>query len=158
MNLKIENKNNIRQISVRKKTASRICAVQVLYELSFSLKNIKSVIGSFFENYLGNILIEMNIKKIDEDLFNIIVNGVNNNIPKIDKIIINNLSENWSIDRLSKTELSVFRLAIFELLFYKNFTKKTIINEYISIFEAFGGNANFANGILENIFLNETCI
>ena len=158
MNLKIENKNNIRQSSVRKKTASRICAVQVLYESSFSLKNIKSVINSFFENYLGNILIEMNIKKIDEDLFNIIVNGVNNNIPKIDKIIINNLSENWSIDRLSKTELSVFRLAIFELLFHKNFTKKTIINEYISIFEAFGGNANFANGILENIFQNETCI
>ena len=158
MNLKIENKNNIRQSSVRKKTASRICAVQVLYELSFPLKNIKSVINSFFENYLGNILIEMNIKKIDEDLFNIIVNGVNNNISKIDKIIINNLSESWSIDRLSKTELSVFRLAIFELLFYKNFTKKTIINEYISIFEAFGGNANFANGILENIFQNETCI
>ena len=158
MNLKIENKNNIRQSSVRKKTASRICAVQVLYESSFSLKNIKIVINSFFENYLGNILIEMNIKKIDEDLFNIIVNGVNNNISKIDKIIINNLSENWSIDRLSKTELSVFRLAVFELLFYKNFTKKTIINEYISIFEAFGGNANFANGILENIFQNETCI
>ena len=158
MNLKIENKNNIRQSSVRKKTASRICAVQVLYESSFSLKNIKSVINSFFENYLGNILIEMNIKKIDEGLFNIIVNGVNNNISTIDKIIINNLSENWSIDRLSKTELSVFRLAIFELLFHKNFTKKTIINEYISIFEAFGGNANFANGILENIFLNETCI
>ena len=156
MNLKIENKNNIRQSSVRKKTASRICAVQVLYESSFSLKNIKSVINSFFENYLGNILSEMNIKKIDEDLFNIIVNGVNNNISKIDKIIINNLSENWSIDRLSKTELSVFRLAIFELLFYKNFTKKTIINEYISIFEAFGGNPNFANGILENIFQNKT--
>ena len=156
MNLKIENKNNIRQSSVRKKTASRICAVQVLYESSFSLKNIKSVINSFFENYLGNILIEMNIKKIDEDFFNTIVDGVNNNILKIDKIIMENLSEQWSIDRLSKTEISVFRLAVFELLFYKNFTKKTIINEYISIFEAFGGNPNFANGILENIFQNET--
>ena len=158
MNLKIENKNNIRQSSVRKKTASRICAVQVLYESSFSLKNIKSVINSFFENYLGNILIEMNIKKIDEDFFNTIVDGVNNNILKIDKIIMENLSEQWSIDRLSKTEISVFRLAVFELIFHKNFTKKTIINEYISIFEAFGGNPNFANGILENIFQNETCI
>ena len=156
MNLTIANKNNIRQSSVRKKTASRICAVQVLYESSFSLKNIKSIINSFFENYLGNILIEMNIKKIDEDLFNTIVDGVNNNVLKIDKIIIENLSDNWSIDRLSKTEISVFRLAVFELLFHKNFTKKTIMNEYISIFETFGGNAKFANGILENIFQNET--
>ena len=27
----------------------------------------------------------------------------------------------------------------------------TIINEYISIIESFGGNPNFANGILEKI-------
>ena len=29
--------------------------------------------------------------------------------------------------------------------------KITLINEYISIIEVFGGNPDFANGILENI-------
>ena len=155
MKLKIENKDNIRQKSVRKKTASRICAVQVLYQSSFSLKNSDYIIKSFIENYLDNILVDMNIENIDEVLFNRIIQGV---ILKIDKIIANNLSEKWSIDRLSKTEISVFRLAVFELVFQKQFTKNTIINEYISIFESFGGNINFANGILEIIYNNETKI
>ena len=145
------NKENIRQLSVRKKTASRISAVQVLYEASFSLNNIDIIIKSYFENYLNPILIKLNIKNIDEDLFYSIIQGVNKNILKIDQIITLKLSKKWSLERLSKTELSVFRLAVYELCYGRTYSKKTIINEYISIFEAFGGNTSFANGILENI-------
>jgi N utilization substance protein B len=155
--LEILNKENIRQPSVRKKTASRICAVQVLYESSFLLKNIELIINSYFKNYLNPILLELNIKDIDRQLFNSIIEGVNENIIEIDLIITKNIAQNWSFDRLSKTEISVFRLAVFELSFVKNFSKKTIINEYISIFETFGGNANFANGMLENISKNIKC-
>jgi N utilization substance protein B len=155
--LKVLNKENIRQPSVRKKTASRICAVQVLYESSFLLKNIELIINSYFKNYLNPILLELNIKDIDRQLFNSIIEGVNENIIEIDLIITKNIAQNWSFDRLSKTEISVFRLAVFELSFVKNFSKKTIINEYISIFESFGGNANFANGMLENISKNIKC-
>ena len=157
MKLEILNKENIRQPSVRKKTASRICAVQVLYESSFLLKNIELIINSYFKNYLNPILLELNIKDIDRQLFNSIIEGVNENINEIDLIITKNIAQNWSFDRLSKTEISVFRLAVFELSFVKNFSKKTIINEYISIFESFGGNANFANGMLENISKNIKC-
>ncbi len=155
MKLKIENKDNVRQKSVRKKTASRICAVQVLYESSFLLKNTEFIIKSFFDNYLDTILLDLNIKNIDENLFNIIIQGVNSNVAKIDQTITENLSENWTIERLSKTEITIFRLAVFELLFEKNFTKNTIINEYISIFDVFGGNTDFANGILESIYQNK---
>jgi N utilization substance protein B len=155
--LEILNKENIRQPSVRKKTASRICAVQVLYESSFLLKNIELIINSYFKNYLNPILLELNIKDIDRQLFNSIIEGVNENIIEIDLIITKNIAQNWSFDRLSKTEISVFRLAVFELSFVQNFSKKTIINEYISIFESFGGNANFANGMLENISKNIKC-
>ena len=157
MKLEILNKENIRQPSVRKKTASRICAVQVLYESSFLLKNIELIINSYFKNYLNPILLELNIKDIDRQLFNSIIEGVNENIIEIDLIITKNIAQNWSFDRLSKTEIAVFRLAVFELSFVKNFSKKTIINEYISIFESFGGNANFANGMLENISKNIKC-
>jgi len=153
--LKIINKKNIRQLSIRKKTASRICAVQVLYESSFCLNNIDFIIKSYFENYLNTILLDLNIKNIDEDLFYSIIKGVNENNLKIDEIITENLSEKWSLERLSKTEISVFRLAVYELCYEQMFCKKTVINEYISIFEAFGGNTDFANGILENISQNK---
>ena len=155
MTLKIINKRNIRHLSIRKKTASRICAVQVLYELSFCLNNIDFIIKSYFENYLNTILLDLNIKNIDEDLFYSIIKGADEKKKNIDEIITENLSEDWSLERLSKTEISVFRLAVYELCYEQMFSKKTVINEYISIFEAFGGNTDFANGILENISQNK---
>ena len=83
------------------------------------------------------------------------IKGVDENNLKIDEIITEKLSEKWSLERLSKTEISVFRLAVYELCYNLMFSKKTVINEYISIFEAFGGNTDFANGILENISQNK---
>ena len=145
------NFNNIRHVSVRKKTASRICSTQVLYEETFLETNINFIIKSYMENYLPEILLGLGIKKIDIDLFNTIVFGVHNNVSTIDQILSKNLAQSWSIDRLSRTEKSVLRLAIFELCFQKKFKKITIINEYISIIEIFGGDANFANGILDKI-------
>ena len=150
-NLEIKSFSNIRHLSIRKKTASRICSTQVLYELSFSINNIDIIVKTYIEDHLSSVLSSLDIKNFDEILFNTLVNGVFQNSIKIDELISDNLSQDWSLDRLSKTEISVLRLATFELCFEKKFNKVTIINEYISIIEAFGGNANFANGILENI-------
>ena len=144
-------KNNLRHISIRKKTASRICSTQVLYGASYSNCDIDKFIKSYMVNYLPSILKELDIKDLDYDLLNTIIKGVCNNILKIDKIISNKLSKNWSIDRLSEIEKSVLRLATYELLFERKFKKLTLINEYISIIEVFGGSPDFANGILENI-------
>ena len=144
-------KENLRHVSIRKKTASRICSTQVLYGASFSNCDIDKLINSYVIYYLPAILKELNLKDLDIELLNTIVRGVYTNILKIDKIISKKLSKNWSIDRLNETEKSVLRLATYELLFEKKFKKITIMNEYISIIEVFGGNPDFANGILENI-------
>ena len=144
-------KDNVRHNSIIKKTASRICSTQVLYGASFVQSDIDYLIKSYIDNYLPSILIELGIKQIDTDLFNSITKGVYKNILCIDNIICKHLSKNWSFNRLSETEKSVLRLATYELCFDKRFKKITIINEYISIIESFGGNPNFANGILENI-------
>ena len=142
---------NVRHVSIRKKTASRICSAQVLYGASFSNYDINVLINTYVINYLPSILEELKLKDLDYELLNTIIKGVYNNILKIDEIISRKLSKNWSLDRLSQTEKSVLRLATYELLFEKKFKKLTIINEYISIIEVFGGSPDFANGILENI-------
>ena len=149
--LPLNTKDNIRHNSILKKTASRICATQVLYGASFVEGDIDLVIKSYTDNYLPSLLIELGIKDIDTNLFNSITNGVYKNILRIDDIISKHLSEKWSLNRLSETEKSVLRLATYELCFDKKFKRIIIINEYISIIESFGGNPNFANGILENI-------
>ena len=144
-------KENIRHASIRKKTASRICSTQVLYSFSFSDEDINLFIDTYLDNYLYTILKELGLKKIDYTLFYTIIKGVYDNLERIDDIISKKLSKKWSIDRLSKTEKSILRLATYELLFEKKFKKLTIINEYISIIEVFCGDTNFANGILDNI-------
>ncbi len=144
-------KQNVRHISIKKKTASRICSTQVLYSFSFLNSDIDTLINSYVDNYLPKILKKLSINKLDFQLFESNIRGVHENLIIIDNIISKKLSKNWSIDRLSKTEKSVLRLATYELLFEKKFKKITIINEYISIIEVFGGNADFANGILDNI-------
>ena len=149
--VKLNIKDNVRHNSILKKTASRICSTQVLYGASFVENEIDLLIKSYVDNYLPSFLIELGIKKIDIDLFNSITKGVYKNISSIDNIISKHLSEKWSFNRLSETEKSVLRLATYELCYDKKFKKIIIINEYISIIESFGGNPNFANGILENI-------
>ena len=144
-------KKNLRHTSIRKKTASRICSTQVLYGASFSNCDIDFLINSYVVNYLPSILEELKLKSLDYELLNTIIKGVCENIIKIDDIISKKLSKDWSIDRLSETEKSVLRLATYELLFERKFQKLTIINEYVSIIEVFGGSPDFANGILENI-------
>ena len=144
-------KENIRHISIRKKTASRICSIQVLYSFFILNNDIDLLIKNYVENYLSAVLEELNLKNLDYQLFEMIIKGVHSNIFKIDEIISKNLSKSWSIDRLSQTEKTILRLATYELLFEKKFKKLTIMNEYISIFEVFGGNTDFANGILDNI-------
>ena len=149
--VKFNIKANVRHNSILKKTASRICSTQVLYGSSFVESEIDLLIKSYVDNYLPSFLIELGIKKIDIELFNSITKGVYQNISSIDNIISKHLSEKWSFNRLSETEKSVLRLATYELCYDKKFKKIIIINEYISIIESFGGNPNFANGILENI-------
>ena len=149
--VKFNIKDNVRHNSILKKTASRICSTQVLYGASFVESEIDLLIKSYVDNYLPSFLIELGIKQIDVDLFNSITKGVYKNISSIDNIISKHLSEKWSFNRLSETEKSVLRLATYELCYDKKFKKIIIINEYISIIESFGGNPNFANGILENI-------
>lgn len=144
-------KSNVRHNSIRKKTGSRICSTQVLYGLAFEDNDINLTIDAFLDNYLFFILKKLNIKEIDIYLFKSIIFGVLKNKDEIDNLISDNLSTNWSLDRLSLTEKIILRSATYELLFENNFKKLTIINEYISIMSAFGGDPSFTNAILEKI-------
>ena len=154
--LKIKKYNsNLRQESVRKKTAARICAVQVLYSSIIGNLSIQEAISNFQSNFEEYILNELDLKKIDLDLFNEILFNVDKNKKIIDKFISENLSKNWEFDRLSLTELSIFRLSVYELCISLKFDKKTIINEYVSMFGVFSSNVNFANGFLDNISKKE---
>ena len=69
VNTDLKLNENIRHISIRKKTASRICSIQVLYSFSFFNDDIDLLINNYIENYLPKILNDLSIKKMDYELF-----------------------------------------------------------------------------------------
>ena len=150
--------DNIRHKSIRKKTASRIAAIQILYLHQFNDQPLFKSISTYELNYKKFLLEKLDIKELDTNLLSDLLENFDKNTDAFDTIIKNNLSKDWKIGRLGKNELNILRLSIFELKFFKKFDKKTIINEYVSLFNNFCGEPDFANGILNNVLKSEQSI
>ena len=80
------------------------------------------------------------------------VNGVLENIEKIDEII-NNSAKGWSTSRMAKVDLAILRLSVYEMKFANNAPKSVIINEAVELAKKYSSDEapGFINGILGNI-------
>ena len=64
----------------------------------------------------------------------------------------------WPINKISKIDLAILRLAVYELLLEKSAPPKVIIDEAIELAKEFGGDSSpaFVNGVLGKIItINE---
>lgn len=75
---------------------------------------------------------------------------------KIDELI-SSTAKGWKIERMSKVDLSILRLSIYELMFDEDIPKKVAINEAVELAKEYGGedSASFINGILGEISRTE---
>ena len=147
--------DNIRHKSIRKKTASRIAAIQILYLHQFNDQPLFESISTYEIHYKKFLLEKLDINELDTNLLSDLLENFDKNTDVYDTIIKKNLSKDWKIGRLGTNELNILRLSIFELKFFKKFDKKTIINEYVSLFNNFCGEPDFANGFLNNVIKSE---
>ena len=78
--------------------------------------------------------------------------GINENINEIQGLIEKNLKADWKIDRISKIDLSLLKLAIYEIK-YKEIPYKVAINESLELAKKYGEETskNFINGILASV-------
>ena len=76
-------------------------------------------------------------------------------IPEIDETI-DNASENFDINRLSKVDLAILRLATWEILKLPDLDAAVSINEAIDLARSFSGeeSASYVNGVLDKIAKN----
>ncbi|MBO4305936.1 MAG: transcription antitermination factor NusB [Clostridia bacterium] len=88
----------------------------------------------------------------DIDFANGIVDGIAENAEKIDEII-SSVSNGWAISRMPKVDVSILRVAIYELMFDKRAPQKVIINEAVRIATKYGGDDSprFINGVLGKV-------
>lgn len=83
------------------------------------------------------------------------IQGINANEPEIRRTISSNLKEDWNIDRISKVDLALLKLGIYEI-FYSKLPYKVVINEVVELAKKYGDepSPSFVNGILANIIKN----
>ena len=130
------------------RSATRNMAYKLLYSLEIQ-KPEKNEIQEQIEIFIANNdITENNVKDYIYD----VINGIYENEDKIIPIIEKNLKDEWTIDRVSKTNLSILKLATFEII-YSKLPYKVVINEAIELAKRYGDDNSyfFVNGILANI-------
>ncbi len=81
-----------------------------------------------------------------------LVKGVAANRAAIDDLLAAK-SKNWSLARMARVDLSILRIAIFELQYRGDIPKNVTINEAIEVAKKFGteDSPSFVNGILDEV-------
>ena len=64
--------------------------------------------------------------------------------------MINQIAEGWKTERMGKVDLTILRLAVYEIKFDEDVPASVAINEAVELAKKFGqdGSASFINGIL----------
>ncbi len=78
--------------------------------------------------------------------------GIEKNKEEIILNIEKNLKSDWKIERISKIDLVILKLAIYEIK-YKELPYKVVINEAVELAKKYGEDTskNFVNGVLASI-------
>ena len=129
-----------------KRTEAREQAFRLLYSLQLiEEKDLEEQLELFFE--------ENNIDDKDavEYIRDIII-GTNNNNSEIEKAISENIKSDWDITRISKIDLTLLKLGIYEIE-YSKLPYKVVINEVVELAKKYGddNSKSFVNGVLASI-------
>lgn len=121
-------------------------AFKLIYSLEIQkIENVEEQIELFYES---NKITEVETKKYISD----VIFGINKNEQQILKEIEKNLKEDWKLSRITKMDLSILKLAIYEIK-YNEIPYKVAINEAVELAKKYGEDKskNFVNGILASI-------
>lgn len=118
---------------------------KLLYSLEFDRENLQNKIDEY-----------INENKIEDkqciEYINNIIKGIEEKNEHICNIISKNLATKWTIDRISKIDLAILKLAIYEIN-NTNIPFKVAINEAVELAKTYGNDNSkfFVNGILASI-------
>ncbi|MGY0400881.1 transcription antitermination factor NusB [Carnobacterium jeotgali] len=99
-----------------------------------------------------NDLIDEVEKVLVPSYLDMLVSGVMEKQDEIDEKIKTHL-ENWSLNRLAKTDLIIIRVAIFEMMYVSDVPDRVALNEALEITKKYSDEKSrkFVNGVLANI-------
>ena len=116
-------------------------AMQLLFQMELNEDYSESAIDTYLENFEFN---DSETKYILEAM-----SSIKDNFEEIDKHIGVHL-EGWNLDRLAKVDLSVLRIAIYEILYRTDIPIEVSINEAVETVKKYSSEESFkfVNGVL----------
>lgn len=128
-----------------KRRTERTYAFSLIFQSEFfdELDEAKAF-NLYFDNNISS-------ENTDKEFVRMLFFGAMKNRVDIDKII-ETYSESWSLNRISKADLAILRLAVFELM-YTDTPEKVVANEAVELAKNYSADESgaFVNGIIANV-------
>ncbi|MCC6736037.1 MAG: transcription antitermination factor NusB [Bauldia sp.] len=133
--------------------ASRLAAVQALYQMELGGTSIEEVLAEFETWRLGQELDGDTYREADAAFFRDLVRGVVADQRELDARIHENLVDGWPLARLDVTLRSILRAAAWELASKRDVPARVVITEFVDVAKAFFGNEEpkMVNGVLDTL-------
>ena len=131
---------------MRERRKAREIALQVLYSLNFVNIDTQDALDLFWGNFVA--------PKAAKEFAAFLVQGTCEHKDELDKLIAG-CSDNWSLGRMSRVDINILRLAVFEFLYCDDIPPKVTLNEAVDLGKTFGSenSGSFINGILDTLNL-----
>ena len=142
----------------RSRTASRVAAVQALFQAEQAQENPETVIDQFVRHRLGDVpghtgYEDGRIPDAEVPLFTSIVRAVVRQQDTVDALVANALPPDWPLARMDPVLRALLRAAVAELATSDGAPAKVVINEYLDIARGFfsGPEPGLANAVLDRL-------
>lgn len=135
------------------KSASRLYAVQALFQMEHSGQTVEAVLHEFEAHRFGAHYDEGEMQDGDIDTFSALLDRAVDEQAAIDQMTDRALVSKWPLGRIDPTLRALFRAATAELLI-KDTPPKVVIKEFVDIAGAFfpdGKEPRFVNAVLDHI-------
>jgi transcription antitermination protein NusB len=142
----------------RTRTASRVAAVQALFQAEQAGDNPETVIDQFVRHRLGDLagqdgFEDGRIPDAEVPLFARVVREAVRRQDVIDPLLANALPADWPLPRLDPVLRALMRAGVAELSMSDGPPAKVVINEYLDIARGFftGPEPGLANAVLDKV-------
>ena len=136
------------------RTLAREDAFKMIFEMRITGSQPETVLAYLCETASSDneMWAQRSVTRENLEYIQTVVNGVEENMESINDAISSKLKK-WSIDRISKVDLSILQLAVFEILYIEDIPSKVSVNEAVNLAKKYGENnsSGFINGVLGSV-------
>ena len=148
-------------MQIQHRRLGRECALKILFALRHDTSiNQNELLGRFWENFrfaddaLGEPLdtLDKPIPESAQRFTEQLIKGILEYRSVIDQRI-SDAAKNWSLERMTAVDISILRMACFELCYMPDIPARVTMNEAIEIAKRYGtkDSPSFVNGLLDKI-------